>query len=265
MRDDARGLPMTTENPVAAAAFDQAVHRSLEFRLDTADHIAGMLHADPDFVLGHALKGYMLLATQSQAVTPDVLAICDWCEARQENLTEREKGWIAALRPLALNNKKKALAVMDQVLVENPTDLFMLRQQHHALFWSGKGMTMRDAVARALDGWSKEMPGYGFVLGMQAFGFEESNQYQEAERFGRRAVALNPDDFWAVHCIAHVLEMQGRLEEGADWLEGPIHRGEDRNPFMSHLWWHQALFFLEAGEYDRVLENYDRGIYPKPS
>lgn len=265
MRQDARGLSMTTDSEAAVAAFDSAVHRSLEFRLDAGEYVAAMLVADPDFVLGHVLKGYMLLAMQSQAVLPDVFAICDWAEERQVNLTDREKGWIAALRPLALGQKKNALAVMDQILVENPTDLFMLRQQHHALFWGGKAMTMRDSVARAREGWSRDMPGYGFVLGMQAFGFEESNQYQEAERFGRRAFAINPDDFWAVHCIAHVLEMQGRIAEGADWLESPVQRGADRNPFMSHLWWHQALFFLEAGEHDRVLENYDRGIYPKPS
>lgn len=265
MRHDARGLALTTDSDAAVAAFDTAVHRSLEFRADTGNYVAAVLEADPDFVLGHALKGYMLLAMQSQAVLPDVLATCDWCEARTQGLTEREKGWIAALRPLATGNKKQALAAMDQVLVEHPTDLFLLRQQHHAMFWSGKAMPMRDAVARALDGWSKDLPGYGFALGMQAFGFEESNQYQEAERFGRRAVAINPDDFWAVHAIAHVLEMQGRLDEGADWLEGPVQRGHDRSPFMSHLWWHQALFFLEAGDYDRVLENYDRGVYPKPS
>ncbi len=265
MRQDARGLSMTTDSDAAVAAFDAAVHRSLEFRLDAGEHVAAALAADPDFVLGHVLKGYMLLAMQSQVVLPDVLAICEWAEERQAGLTDREKGWVAALRLLALGQKKKALAVMDQILVEHRADLFMLRQQHHALFWGGKALTMRDSVARALDGWSRDMPGYGFVLGMQAFGFEESNQYQEAERYGRRAFAINPDDFWAVHCIAHVLEMQGRIAEGADWLEGPVLRGADRSPFMSHIWWHQALFFLEAGDYDRVLENYDRGIYPQPS
>ena len=265
MLQDARGLPLTTNSDAAVAAFDTAIHRSLEFRVDAGEYVGKVLEADPDFVLGHALKGYMLLAMQSQAVTADVLAICDWCEARQDGLSDREKGWIAALRPLALGQKKKSLAAMDQVLVDNPTDLFMLRQQHHALFWGGKGMTMRDCVARALGGWSHDMPGYGFVLAMQAFGFEESNQYLEAERFARRALALNSNDFWAVHCVAHVMEMQGRIAEGADWLERPVNDFNDRNAFMSHLWWHQALFFLEAGDYDRVLENYDRGIYPNPS
>jgi tetratricopeptide (TPR) repeat protein len=265
MRQDARSLVMTTNSDAAATSFDTAVHRSLEYRLDTMDHVTAMLEADPEFVLGHAMKGFLMLGMQSQAVTSPVLEICDFCEARTDGLTEREKGWVAALRPLAMNNKKKALAVMDQVLVENPTDLFMLRQQHHALFWGGKSMPMRDAVARALGGWSRSMPGYGFVLGMQAFGFEESNQYLEAERYARRAHALNPDDGWAVHCVAHIMEMQGRLDEGADWLERPLREYTDRNAFMSHISWHQALFYLEAGEYDRVLENYDTLIYPKPS
>jgi tetratricopeptide (TPR) repeat protein len=265
MRKDARGLAMTTSSDAAATSFDTAVHRSLEFRLDTMDHVNAMLEADSDFVLGNAMKGFLMLGMQSQAVTEPVLAICDFCESRADSLTDREKGWVAALRPLAMNNKKKALAIMDQILVEDPNDLFMLRQQHHGLFWSGKSMTMRDAVARALTGWSRDMPGYGFALGMQAFGYEESNQYQEAERYARRAHALNPDDPWAVHCVAHVMEMQGRLDEGADWLERPLHEYTDRNAFMSHLSWHQALFYLEASDYDRVLANYDTLIYPKPS
>ena len=114
MRPDARGLAMTTDSAAAAVAFDTAVHRSLEYRLDTMDHVTAVLEADPDFVLGQALKGFLMLGMQSQAVLPDVLAICDWCEARTGGLTAREQGWVAALRPLALNNKKQALAVFDQ-------------------------------------------------------------------------------------------------------------------------------------------------------
>ena len=35
---------------------------------------------------------------------------------------------------------------------------------------------------------------------------------------GREAVGPAPDDLWATHAIAHVLEMQGRHDDGIAWL-----------------------------------------------
>jgi tetratricopeptide (TPR) repeat protein len=104
------------------------------------------------------------------------------------------------------------------------------------------------------------MPGYGSVLGMYAFGLEECGEYVEAEAKGRRAVELNGDDLWAIHAVAHVLEMQGRLRDGMEWLSQPLGAWADRNPFKDHLWWHTALFPLELGEYDRVLALYDDAV-----
>jgi tetratricopeptide (TPR) repeat protein len=100
---------------------------------------------------------------------------------------------------------------------------------------------------------------------MEAFGLEETGHYSEAERRGRLAVELEPRDAWAQHAVAHVLEMQGRLEEGVSFLAQPYGSWDDRNPFRQHLWWHTALFPLELGQYDRVLELYDRAIRSEPS
>ena len=135
-----------------------------------------------------------------------------------------------------------------------------MRLQHFSLFWSGQSYFMRDAVARAVGAWDAAMPGYGDVLGMYAFGLEECGDYAAAEPKGRRAVELCKDDLWAVHAVAHVLEMQGRLEEGTSFLAQPYGTWDDRNPFRQHLWWHTALFPLELGQYDRVLELYDRAV-----
>src|SRR5438105_2506300 len=124
---------------------------------------------------------------------------------------------------------------------------------------------MRDTAARGAGAWDAGTPGYGHVLGMYAFGLEECGDYAAAEPNGRRAVEMCGDDLWAVHAVAHVLEMQGRLDEGAKFLAQPYGTWEDRNPFRQHLWWHTALFPLELGQYDRVLEFYDRAIRAEPS
>ena len=100
---------------------------------------------------------------------------------------------------------------------------------------------------------------------MYSFGLNECAEYERAEGLGRRAVEMHPDDLWAVHAVAHILEMQGRLAEGKAWLDYPDDAFDDRTPFRGHIWWHRAMYSLEAGDYDEVLALYDRVVQPDPS
>src|SRR5947207_3569279 len=57
MHLDARGLPLSTASPRAAAAFDHLVTGYLTYRADTPDRLNAVLEADPDFALAHCMKG----------------------------------------------------------------------------------------------------------------------------------------------------------------------------------------------------------------
>jgi tetratricopeptide (TPR) repeat protein len=116
-----------------------------------------------------------------------------------------------------------------------------------------------------LHAWDEGLSGYGNLLGMLSFGHEECGAYAEAEAAGRKAMELNGEDLWALHAVAHVFEMQGRLSEGLAWLDYPDDAWDDRNPFRGHLWWHRALFYLEGGHCDAALALYDRAIHPDPT
>ena len=48
--------------------------------------------------------------------------------------------------------------------------------------------------------------GYRSVNGKLCFGFEECNQFDEAERAGAIALEHTPNDIWAIHSIAHIKE-----------------------------------------------------------
>jgi hypothetical protein len=70
---------------------------------------------------------------------------------------------------------------------------------------------------------------------------------------------------WAIHAVAHVLEMQGRLREGVTWLGNRMTDWAPDNAFAFHNWWHFALYHLDLGEHERVLDLYDGSIRPQPS
>jgi tetratricopeptide (TPR) repeat protein len=167
---------------------------------------------------------------------------------------------VAALAAWCEGDTRQACAVWEQIVTEAPTDILALRLNHFANFWLGESRALRDLPAGVLATWDPTMLGYGNLLGMLSFGLEECGEYAEAEKAGRRAVEINPEDLWSIHAVAHVLEMQGRLKEGTAWLNQPGGTWADRNPFKDHLWWHTALFPLEAGDYDRVLALYDAEV-----
>jgi tetratricopeptide (TPR) repeat protein len=102
------------------------------------------------------------------------------------------------------------------------------------------------------------MPGYSILLGMYAFGLEECGDYARAEEQGRRALDVQPLDCWAHHAVAHVMEMQGRTEDGIGWMIARERdwSGDD-NFFKVHNWWHRALYHLDLNEIEEALALYD--------
>jgi len=257
---DGRGLELTTESEAAAVAFETTVQRSLEYRADTADHIQQVLEVDPGFAMGHCLKGLLLTGFQSTRMRGAIGECVAAAEAASGHTTWREKANIAALKAMSEGRRRKACDIWEEILVKYPTDLLVLRHLTHALFWGGRSIELRDSVARVVRDWDDALPGYGFMLGMYSFGLEETGEYCRAEELGKRAVELNRNDLWAVHSVAHVLEMMGRLQDGIDWLTESGPDWADRNPFKSHLWWHLALYHVERGEFARVLKLYDFAI-----
>ena len=116
---------------------------------------------------------------------------------------------------------------------------------------------MRDSINRVMYAWDSSVPAYGFVRGMQSFGFEETGNYAAAEAAGREAVEINPQDTWSTHSVAHVMEMTGRHEDGIEWLEGLSGNWGEVNNFKYHTWWHLALYYLEREDFPKVFDLYD--------
>lgn len=262
-QDDAFGLTLSTDSKDAAAAWNKAVPDFLEYRLTTGNHIKAALEADPDFVMGLCFRGYFLMQLGTTAVAGKVREVLGEAKARLEAATPRERRHVVALEHWLNGRPGEACREWEAILVEAPTDFIALRLHHFSSFWRGDREALRGEPASVLGRIDEATPGYNFALGMLAFGLEECGDYAAAEHCGRKAVALNGDDLWAIHSVAHVLEMQCRHDEGAAFLSQPFSAWADRNPFKDHVWWHTALFALELGDHDRVLDIYDREVKVK--
>jgi hypothetical protein len=260
MRTDAQGLALTTDSDAAAAAFRDAVEGLAKYRLETGAKADQALAADPEFALGHCLKGYLAMLFGNRALLPRAAAAHAAGTERAARATPRERGHLAALAAWQAGRADSAATAWEAVLAEHPTDLLALRLAHFNYFWLGRARDMRASVERVAAAWTETTPGYGTLLAMQAFGAEECGDYPAAERAGRRAVELDRADLWATHAVAHALEMQGRAEDGIAWLDGLAPHWAGANNMIHHLWWHRALFHLERGETDTVLALYDDRI-----
>ncbi|MGO4724814.1 MULTISPECIES: tetratricopeptide repeat protein [unclassified Inquilinus] len=262
---DSRGVPVSTTSRAALDRYEIAADRLHSYFRDPLAEIEAALAEDPGFVMGHCLRGtLMALATEKAAEAPLRQSV-EAAEALRTDANERERGHIAALRAWLDGDFAGAVDTWGRVAEAHPRDGLALQAAHIGDFYLGHTQLLRDRIARALPGWDESVPGYGYVLGMHAFGLEETGDYRAAEATGRRAVALQPRDPWAIHAVAHVMEMQGRLPEGVAWLNGRSGDWAPDNMFAFHNWWHLALYHLDLGDTATVLRLYDEAIRPLPS
>ena len=260
MQTDCRGLTLSTDSAAAVAAFDHAVDGYVSYRADLMRRIEALMGQDPGFGMAHVFKGYMMLGGYKADLLPAVRAAVTAARRGTERATPREQAHAAALAHWADGEGERAVAVWDQILDDHPHDILAFRLAHFVNFWLGRPEAMLASVLRVERAWTPDMDGYVSILGCRCFAHEESGHYVAAEHAGREAIRHDPTDLWAAHGVAHVLEMTGRRREGIDWVTGLQSRWDGGNNLKHHLWWHQAMYHLELGDFPKVLALYDAGF-----
>jgi tetratricopeptide (TPR) repeat protein len=239
----------------------------MQFQTYVGDPIATIdtaLGESPDFTLGHVFKALALFTASEKQFVAQAEAALGEAARRAAGANERERGLMAATRGYLDGDWEEGCRRLDRLLADYPRDVFALQTAHLIDFYRGDALNLRNRVSRVLPHWDATVPGYSYVLGMHAFGLEEMNQYPEAEETGRRALELQPRDAWAVHAVTHVMEMQGRIGEGVDWLESRRGDWAPDNAFAYHNWWHLALFRMDGADYAGALELFDKQIHALP-
>ena len=260
MYRDRLGLELTSASGEAARAFDDTLWEYVNFGRDPGGKLKAALALDEQMPMALLLQGYFFHLMGLPSLAVKARSIFD-SVSKIKNLNSREQGHLSALEAWCDGELERVCDILEAILAEHPRDMLALKLSNYLYFYMGNAAAVRDGPARVLPKWGEGAPGYAHVLALHAFGLEESGEYAAAERAGRRATELNPKDPWAVHSVAHVLEMQDRAAEGVAWIESLAAHWDAANFFRFHLWWHLALMHWASGSPEQALKLYDARIW----
>jgi hypothetical protein len=244
--------------------FGEAAELMLGYAPDPVGMINTLLEKSPDFIMARCFLAGIFLTASDKRRQPLMHKHYDILATQAEHANEREKGHIHALKLWSGGNLYAASQAYADILNTCPRDIVALQLGHQTDFLLGHASSTRDRPTRVLGHWSEADPQYSYILGMQAFGLEEAGHYSAAQSMAERCVGMNEKDTWGVHALAHCLEMQGKVDEGVDFMT----RCEDRwgnDTYMSiHNRWHLGLYYLERCEFDTALAMHDAHMAVTP-
>ena len=260
--DDQHGLAMSGAGGAAARHYDQAIDELLHFRVEVDTEAAAALSEAPDFPMGQVLTAYLgLLTTEVEDARTARQRFAAWrARAGGSALLPRERAHVEAVQALLDGDFLTCGGLLGAITEQYPRDALALAVGHQVDFFTGDARSLRDRIGGALNAWHEDDRHYGHVLGMYAFGLEESGHYDRSEDVALRAVELNARDVWGIHAVVHTYEMQGRFGDGIRYLDARLGNWSTGTFFNVHTWWHYALYALESGDTGRALAIYDAAL-----
>ena len=255
---DPTGHRVSGATAASLDAYEQAAHELLCLVDDPVASVERAIAASPEMTMAHVLKAWLNLLGTEPAALPAARAALAAAAALPAD--ERERSHVAAAQALVEGRWREAARRLEDLSLDHPRDTLALQAGHQLDFFLADSRMLRDRVARVLSAWDAGVPGWHAVLGMHAFGLEETGDYDAAERQGRRSVELQPRDSWGWHAVAHVHEMRHRPRDGIAWLQPSSGQWAPGSFLGCHNWWHLALFHLELDDHSEVLRLYDAAI-----
>jgi len=253
---DRRGLLIRAVDQRVVDLFDHAVDDVLGFGGESEQLLTRALEIDEDFLLGHCLFALTHVIGNASSGLDQAKDSIDRASRITDSVSDREQLHLSAVKAWFESDLALASRLYQEIQLNHPLDLMALFAGHWLDFYLGDAKSLMGRVGLALSDWGDSTPGYGYVLGMYAFGLEENGHYDQAEEMGRRSVELNPADAWGVHSVTHVMEMTGRAEEGIEWLQSTL-PGWGSSTMKLHNWWHALLLHIDLGDIDTTLGLYD--------
>jgi len=259
MLRDRFDLPVASGGEAAVAGIDHFATEVLSHGKGAAS-ILDAAAADPGSVLANACAGALHLFLQTADGTRQARP---WLArarqaARHDGASEREMLLLGAFEAWADRRPWAALAQHVELARRWPRDLLNTKiAQVHQLSLGDRSGMLR--LTRSILPHNQSV---SFAWGLHAFALVEAGDLDSARAAGERAVAMNRDDPWAQHAVAHVFDAQGEPCAGIAWLVALAPSWDRCSSFMqAHNWWHLALFHLARGEWSDALTLYDSRVW----
>ncbi|MFN8616955.1 MAG: tetratricopeptide repeat protein [Dehalococcoidia bacterium] len=261
---DRYGLTLTTTSAAAAEAYSRGLDHALAAEAPGEACFRQAREEDPGFALAHVAEARLL---QFRGKMKEAAASLETARAAAIGATAREQSHIACLATAISGDSPGALAALRAHVAEYPRDAFILSQAcgvYGLIGFSGRLERNEEQLA-LLEPLTSAYGDDWWFLSQIAFAYNELFRHDEARRATERSLQGNPRNGHASHTMAHVQYETGQAEAGAtfmrDWLVGY----DPANQLYVHNSWHLALFELAAGNYERVVDLYDRVIRPEVS
>lgn len=249
---DAYGLPVTTSSREALHWYNQGLRGLLGFRKDTPECLQKAIALDPTFNLAHSALGVHYFLEESDDMVAKARACFETARVQTAGLTERERDVLETLDLWAHGRVREAIERMQAAIQARPHEALLIQRLYFVYFVQGAAEKFRDLIASVLRHYEDD----SFILGMYSFGLEETGDFTGAFETGHQALALNPEDVWALHALAHASYETGAFSAGVRLLEDGLQHCDHVGTFRNHVIWHLALFLWEMGHYQRTLQVY---------
>lgn len=254
--EDASGLATTAASAEAVHAWDALLDAYGAFSPTVPERLRDVLAADPEMPLAQSARAALLLLSGKGEQVPSARRAAAQARRLAARGTPRERLHAEAVVIWSRGAEDRAVALWERILAEAPRDFLALKLAQFGHFYAGGGLPMLRSVEAVANAWDPAVPRYSRYLGVRAFALEENGRLEEAERCGREACALAPDDPWAIHAVAHCLETRGAPAEGSAWIDGHAAHWAGAGTLDGHLRWHRALFALETEGTDAVARDF---------
>jgi hypothetical protein len=252
---DPLGNPVQLQHASTAAALDDFVRGFIGCDLRVARILQATDDASP---LVQAYLAMFELFAESPAGARRATPFLARAQAGAQRASAREQRFVAAIAAWAAGDIPAAVAQHEALLQQHPRDLVALKLGQYHAFNLGDAPAMLRMALHGLAAADEVAQ----LHGMAAFAYEQCHLLDAAEHHARRALAMECNEPWAQHALAHVLLTRGALQAGLDFMAQSSAGWQGLNSFMrTHNWWHLALFQIELGRCDEALQLYDREIW----
>jgi len=252
----ARGLSVATTSEACAAKVDRFARAFVSCGADLGSAFEA-IEDDPGCGTAHAYAAMLHMFAETAAAPALARPHAEAALRLAAGAGEDERMAAAAVAAWVEGDLDRAGALHEDLAARFPEDLVMLKlgQVHRLNEGDYAGMLrLAEAAAPA----NADDPHFH---ALRAFPLEQLHLLEEAEAAARRSLELDPDEPWAHHALAHLMDTRGRVEEGAAVLEAAAPSWERCNAFVRHHnWWHLALVRLDLDDVAGALALYDREV-----